>query len=42
MPQNQLVPDTVAEEAKNLKDERDFSSIGEAIRFMCREGGYDV
>jgi len=36
------VPDTVSERARTLVDERDFASIGEAIRHMCQEGGYDV
>lgn len=42
MPQQQLVPDPVANKAKELVEQRDFSTIGEAIRHMCREGGYDV
>lgn len=36
------VPNTVHEEAERLQEERGFATIGEAIRFMCREGGYDV
>jgi hypothetical protein len=36
------VPDTVSEKAQELKENRDFASIGEAIRHMCQEGGYDV
>ena len=36
------IPDPVAEQAKQLRDERDFTSVGEAIRYMAREGGFDV
>lgn len=36
------VPTTVSEKATELKDEYDFASKGEAIRHMCREGGFDV
>lgn len=36
------IPDTVAHRAREVRDERDFASIGEAIRHMCQEGGYDV
>jgi len=36
------IPDPVYREAEQVKDEREFSSIGEAIRYMVREGGYDV
>jgi len=36
------VPDPVYDRAKEVRDERDFQSIGEAIRYMCREGDYDV
>ena len=42
MTQHIRVPDTVYDEAERLKEERDFPSIGEAVRYMCREGGYDV
>lgn len=38
----QRIPETVVEEAEQVKEDRDFSSIGEAIRYMCREGGFDV
>lgn len=36
------IPDTVAERARQIRDENDFTSIGEAIRHMAQEGGYDV
>lgn len=42
MSQQVRIPDTIYEKAEELKEERDFPSIGEAIRYMCREGGYDV
>lgn len=35
------VPDTVHKEAKEIAESRDMT-IKEAIRYMCREGGYDV
>jgi len=35
------VPDTVYSRAKELAEERDMS-MKEAVRLMCREGGYDV
>jgi len=40
--QRRHIPDTVVQRAKELKEERDFRSVGEAIRYMCREGEYDV
>lgn len=36
------VPDPVHETAVEIKELHDYASIGEAIRHMCREGGYDV
>jgi len=36
------VPDPVYDEAEQIKDDRDLPSIGEALRYMAREGGYDV
>jgi len=36
------IPDPVYEKADELCDERDFTSIGEAIRFMAQEGDFDV
>lgn len=36
------VPTTVDARADELMDEYDFASKGEAIRHMCRNGGYDV
>lgn len=35
------VPDSVYDEADKISKERD-TTIKEAIRMMCREGGYDV
>lgn len=42
MSQRVVVPDTVYEQAIELKAKRDMSSIKEAIRYMCQDGGYDV
>lgn len=36
------LPTTVYERAGEVKNEYDFASIGEAVRHMCREGGFDV
>ncbi|WP_233274383.1 ribbon-helix-helix domain-containing protein [Natrinema thermotolerans] len=36
------VPDPVHERAKEIKETHDYASLGEAVRHMCREGGYDV
>lgn len=36
------VPDPVYNRAEEIKEERDLPSIGEALRYMSREGGYDV
>lgn len=36
------VPDPVHETATDIKEMHDYASLGEAIRHMCREGGYDV
>jgi hypothetical protein len=35
------VPDTVYREAKRIAGESDMT-MKEAVRRMCREGGYDV
>lgn len=35
------VPDSVHEKAGELADEKDMT-MKEAVRLMCREGGYDV
>jgi len=35
------VPETVHERANELREGKDMT-IGEAIRKMCRDGGYDV
>jgi len=42
VPENHRIPNTVAEKAREVRDEHDFPSIGEAIRHMAQEGGYDV
>jgi len=42
MSEQVIVPNTVYDTAKDVKQERDFSSLGEAIRHMAQEGGYDV
>jgi len=36
------VPQTVYEEAERLREEEDYATLGEAIRSMCKDGGYDV
>jgi len=36
------LPQTVYDRAEAIQDEYDFASKGEAIRHMCREGGFDV
>jgi len=36
------IPDKVRERAKDVKETYDYPSLGEAIRHMCQEGGYDV
>jgi len=36
------VPNPVYNEAKRVKDEQDYATLGEAIRHMCSEGGYNV
>lgn len=35
------VPDSVHEQAKEIGEQRDMT-MKEAVRLMCREGGYDV
>jgi len=35
------VPDSVYDRAKDLAKERD-TSMKEAVRMMCKEGGYEV
>lgn len=39
--ENMKVPDTVYSEAGEIADEKDMT-MKEAVRMMCREGGYDV
>lgn len=36
------VPDPVAEQAEELAEKRDFQTIGEAVRAMVNEAGYEV
>jgi hypothetical protein len=36
------IPDPVLKRAEDVKEEYDYPSVGEAIRHMCQEGGYDV
>jgi hypothetical protein len=37
------IPEPVCEEAERVKDEQEYSSLGDAIRHMCRSGEeYDV
>jgi len=35
------VPDSVYQEAKKISEQRDMT-MKEAVRLMCREGGYNV
>jgi len=42
MGEHTRLPETVRSKAKELKEERDFPTLGEAVRHMCREGDYDV
>lgn len=42
MTQGVRIPDTIYEKAHEIKDLHDYATLGEAIRHMCREGGYDV
>lgn len=43
MTRNVKVPDPIYEEALSVQEAHDYSTIGEAIRHMCRdERGYDV
>ena len=43
MTHNVKVPDPVYEEAKSVQQAHDYSTLGEAIRHMCRDGrGYEV
>lgn len=42
MSQHVRVPNSVYNEAIHVKEERDFPTIGEAIRHMCQEADYDV
>jgi antitoxin component of RelBE/YafQ-DinJ toxin-antitoxin module len=36
------VPESVRDTAEEVQDEYGYATIGEAIRHMAREGGYDV
>jgi hypothetical protein len=36
------LPEPVYERAQEVQDEKDFATLGEAIRHMCQEGDYDV
>lgn len=36
------LPVAVYEQAEEIQEEYDYPSIGEAVRHMCQEGGYDV
>jgi hypothetical protein len=36
------IPYRVYDQAEDVQDEYGYPSIGEAIRHMCKEGGYDV
>lgn len=42
MPHRPVVSERLYEKADEVCDEYDLSSIGEALRHMAREGGYDV
>lgn len=36
------VPVPVMDKAREIQEEYDYPTIGEAIRHMCQEAGYDV
>jgi len=36
------LPQTVYDRAEGIQDEYGFASKGEAVRYMCREGDFDV
>jgi len=36
------IPAQVWERAQEVQDTHDFATLGEAVRHMCQEGGYDV
>jgi len=36
------LPEPVVQRAEGLVEERDFATIGEAIRYMCQQGGFEV
>jgi len=36
------LPEPVVQRAEELVEERDFATIGEAIRYMCQQGGFEV
>lgn len=42
MSQRVRIPDTVYERAEELQEEYDYPTLGEAIRQVFREAGYDV
>jgi len=42
MGEHTRLPETVRSKAKELKEERGFATLGEAVRHMCREGDYNV
>jgi hypothetical protein len=37
MAQQHWLPDPVAEKAKEVRDEKDMSGVGEAVRYMCNQ-----
>lgn len=42
MSQSVKIPDPLYETAVQVKEDKDFGSIGDALRYMVREGGWDV
>jgi hypothetical protein len=36
------IPTAVYAQAEDIQEDYDFATIGEAIRHMCQDGGYDV
>jgi hypothetical protein len=36
------LPDPVAKKAKEIRDENDYNSVGEVIRTVFKEAGYNV
>jgi len=42
MSQAVKIPDTVYETAEEVQEIHDYATLGEAVRHICQESGYDV